>query len=133
MPVRCVIVDDNEGFVAAARRVLDRDGVTVVGVAANTGDALTLVAEVRPDVVLVDVCLGEEDGFALAERITAASADSGPPPLILISTHAVEEFEEIVEHSPALAFLTKIDLSGYAVRGILTRGHRRGSRRRHMG
>jgi CheY-like chemotaxis protein len=40
MPLRCLLVDDNDGFLRAATLLLQREGVTVVGVASNIVDAL---------------------------------------------------------------------------------------------
>ena len=112
MALRCVIVDDNLQFQAAARDLLEREGVSVVGVASTTAEALERVEELRPDVTLVDVDLGEESGFELARRLTAG-------PVVLISTHAEEELTELVAASPAVGFLTKADLSGRALCGLL--------------
>jgi DNA-binding NarL/FixJ family response regulator len=118
MAVRCVIVDDNDHFLEAARDALERDGIAVVGVATNIADALTRTRELRPDVTLVDVCLGEESGFALAEEI-ARTSGAEPSSVILVSTYAESDFESMVESSPALAFLSKSDLSGRTIREIL--------------
>ncbi len=66
MVLRCVIVDDSARFLEAARALLEREGVDVVGVASTIAEALRLVDEVRPDVTLVDIDLGAESGFDLA-------------------------------------------------------------------
>jgi DNA-binding NarL/FixJ family response regulator len=118
MAVQCVIVDDNDHFLEAARDALERDGVQVVGVASSGAEAIARIGELRPDVTLVDVCLGEESGFALAERIAGASA-ADPSPVILVSTYAQTDFEEMIATSSALTFLSKSDLSGGAIREIL--------------
>ena len=65
--MRCLIVDDIAGSVDAARGLLERQGITVVGVASNTTEALRCFEELRPDVTLVDIDLGGESGFELAE------------------------------------------------------------------
>ncbi|MDT5075583.1 MAG: hypothetical protein QOJ80_220, partial [Mycobacterium sp.] len=67
--MRCVIVDDSTNFIDAARRLLEHDGILVVGVASTSAEALRCVQDLRPDVILVDVNLGEENGFELAEQI----------------------------------------------------------------
>jgi CheY-like chemotaxis protein len=67
--IRCILVDDNEAFVETARRVLEPDGVRVTGTASNSGEALLRASELRPDVVLVDIMLGDENGFDLARRL----------------------------------------------------------------
>jgi CheY-like chemotaxis protein len=121
--MRCLIVDDSAYFVAAARGLLEREGVAVVGVAATGADALRCFEELRPDVTLVDVDLGGESGFDVAERLHR-SAGPAAPPLILISTHAAQDFAELIEESPAAGFVAKSTLSGGAIRDLVCRRDR---------
>ena len=51
--MRCLIVDDSQGFLAAARRLLQRQGITVTGVASTGEEALRQAEKLRPDVVLL--------------------------------------------------------------------------------
>jgi DNA-binding NarL/FixJ family response regulator len=53
--LRCLIVDDSPRFLEAARGLLEREGIVVVGVAPNGADAVRLAVELRPDVCLVDI------------------------------------------------------------------------------
>ena len=78
-PIRVVIVDDNPEFLDSARRLLEHQGVRVAGVASTNADGLRYVQELRPDVTLVDVNLGEESGFDLAEALQE-SDDGGRGP-----------------------------------------------------
>jgi CheY-like chemotaxis protein len=64
--MRCVIVDDDEAFVQAARTLLEREGMTVTGSAGSGAEAVQRVRALRPDVVLIDIRLGEESGFEAA-------------------------------------------------------------------
>ena len=57
MGLRCLLVDDSEGFLKAARAFLEPEGMTVVGVASTGEAALRHVIELRPDVTLVDIDL----------------------------------------------------------------------------
>ena len=68
MPIRLLIVDDNPEFLKAARRVLEGDGIQVVGVASTTAEAVSKHSKLQPDVTLVDVNLGDEDGVASPGR-----------------------------------------------------------------
>ena len=63
MPLRCMLVDDNEAFLEAASLLLEREGVTVVGVALSIAEALRRARALRPDVILVDIGLGDESGL----------------------------------------------------------------------
>ena len=107
MQIRCLIVDDNRPFLDAARLLLEREGMAVVGVATTSADALQLAEELRPDVVLVDIRLGGESGFDLARRLRS--------PVILISTYARREYAEEIAASPATGFISKTELSASAI------------------
>ena len=111
--VSCLIVDDSRSFLEAARTLLEREGLAVVGIASTGAEALDEVAALQPDVVLVDVFLGPESGFELARRLDGAAA------VILISTHDEAAFEDQVAASPAAGFLSKASLSASAILGIV--------------
>ena len=118
--MRCLIVDDNVGFLHAARLLLEQEGLRVVGVATSGDEALRAVAELRPDVTLLDIDLGAESGFDVARRL-ADDRDSGPGQLILISTHSEEDLVDLIEESPAIGFLGKPSLSATSIKDLL--GH----------
>jgi DNA-binding NarL/FixJ family response regulator len=124
--LRCLIVDDSPRFLDAARGLLERQGITVVGVASTSAEALARAAALRPDVTLVDVDLGGESGLELARRL---HDQAGPAraPVILISTHAEADYAELVAASPAVGFLAKVALSAGAIRDLLA-GQGDGSR-----
>jgi|RhiMetdeSRZDD1v2_1073273.scaffolds.fasta_scaffold224870_1 DNA-binding NarL/FixJ family response regulator len=121
MSLRCLIVDDDAGFGAAARRLLDRQGLVVVGVAASCAEAMRRVRELAPDVALVDVGLGEESGFDLARDLNDLECPSLG--LILISTREESDFDSLIEASPAVGFLSKSQLSAQAIFDLLRNGH----------
>jgi CheY-like chemotaxis protein len=77
MMLRCLIVDDSPHFLDAARGLLERQGITVVGVASTSAEALRRAQELRPDVTLVDIDLGGESGLELARRL---HHQAGPAP-----------------------------------------------------
>jgi DNA-binding NarL/FixJ family response regulator len=118
MTVRSVLVDDNSRFLAAARELLEREGIDVVGVASNIDDATRAVAALRPDVCLVDIDLGEESGFDLARRL-AARADHSPR-VVLISAYPERDFADMIADSPAIGFVAKPDISAARVRALLS-------------
>jgi CheY-like chemotaxis protein len=116
--LRCLLVDDSPHFLDAARGLLERQGVTVVGVASNSTDALRRAEELRPDVTLLDIDLGGESGLELARRLHRQDGQV-PRPVILISTHAEQDYAELIAASPAVGFLPKTALSGDAIRELL--------------
>jgi len=124
--LRCLIIDDSPRFLDAARGLLERQGITVVGVAANSADALQRAGELRPDLTLLDIDLGGESGLELARRLHDQPG-LAPGPVILISTHAEQDYAELIAASPAIGFLSKTTLSGDAIRDLLA-GHRDGDR-----
>jgi len=116
--VRCLIVDDSADFRDAASALLARAGISVVGVAANSAEALSLYHEVHPDVALVDIDLGVESGFDLAEQLDRV-ATSPPLAVILVSTYAEADLADMIATSPAVGFLQKFSLTPEAIHGLL--------------
>ena len=116
-----LIVDDNWLFLEAARDRLESEGLRVVGVAADSAEALRRAAQLRPEVVLVDVVLGDQSGLELARRLAAYHRDGGPT-VILISTYSAADFAGPIAESPATGFLPKQELSADAIRRIVDSG-----------
>ena len=106
----CSIVDDNTRFLDAARSTLERQGLEVVGTAMTSAEALERVETLRPDVVLVDISLGDESGFELTRLLV----DDHRTRVVLISTRAEDDYADLVATSPAVGFLSKSQLSASA-------------------
>jgi DNA-binding NarL/FixJ family response regulator len=116
MELTCLIVDDQESFLTAARELLTRQGLQVVGVAMTSAEAQEMTRILVPDVVLVDINLGTESGFDLAAEL----GDVEPrPAVILVSTHSESEFADLIEQAPVAGFLPKSALSARAVRELI--------------
>ena len=120
MPLRCLLVDDNEAFLKAASLLLEREGVTVMGVASSIAGALRQARALRPDIILVDIGLGDESGFDLA-RLLAQDGQGGGAEVILISTAAEADYADLIAESPAAGFLAKAELSAGGISRILGR------------
>jgi DNA-binding NarL/FixJ family response regulator len=119
--LRCLIVDDNTAFIAAAKSVLNGPDFDVVGEATTAGEALRQFRALAPEVVLVDVDLGEESGFALAHQLAEADgADHSR--LVLVSAHPEREFANLIAESPAVGFLAKSELSPASLSELLNGG-----------
>ena len=120
MALRCLIIDDSPDFCEAARDLLEGQGITVVGHAASSAEAIRSVRELRPEVALVDIDLGIESGFDLARRL-ADDLDGSEPQLmlVLVSTHDEREFARLIEESPAIGFLAKTELSAERIYRLL--------------
>ncbi|MDX6241733.1 MAG: hypothetical protein QOG10_6557 [Kribbellaceae bacterium] len=120
MPLQCLLVDDNDAFLQAASILLQREGVTVVGMASNIAEGLRQARALRPDVILVDIGLGEESGFDLP-RLLARDGQSGNAEVIMISARAESDYTELLAESPAAGFLAKSELSVLGISRVL--GH----------
>jgi len=118
MRPRCLIVDDNESFLEIAAASLAGEDLDVVATATTSADALRRVAEQKPDVVLVDINLGEESGFELA-RLLVERYPRLASGVVLISTRAERDFGGLVKASPAAGFVPKTQLSARAVREVV--------------
>jgi DNA-binding NarL/FixJ family response regulator len=119
MPIRCLVVDDSRSFLDAARAVLEREGLTIAGVASTGAEALEEARALRPDVVLLDISLGDESGFDVARCLVEDSPDGAT--VILISTHSEADFSDLIAASPAAGFVPKSELSASAIRRFVDR------------
>jgi CheY-like chemotaxis protein len=126
--LRCLLVDDSVQFLEAASRLLERQGVAVVGVASTKAEALARVRELEPEVTIVDVDLNGESGFDLCWEL-AATSDEAPMSTILASTRSESDLSAFVAVTPVLGFISKSELSADAIRDFLAdRNHGHGCR-----
>jgi CheY-like chemotaxis protein len=114
--LQCVIVDDDASFLKVAQTLLESDGVTVAGVASTCAEAVQRVEALRPDVVLIDIRLGQESGFDAARQL---AANGHAAAMIMISTHAGADYADLIAESPVTGFLPKAELSAAAIRRML--------------
>lgn len=103
-----VIVDDHAGFRACARRLLESEGYRVIGEAADGESGLQTARELEPELMLIDVCLPDIDGFELAARVSALEP---APTVILTSSRDCSELEPFTG-SCACGVIPKDRLSG---------------------
>jgi DNA-binding NarL/FixJ family response regulator len=113
--LRCMIVDDNAEFRAAAATLLEMQGIAVLGAASTSAEALQLVEELRPDVTLVDVNLGAENGFNLVEKLHRRQSTA----ILISSAYSHHDLADLVSASPAVGYLAKWDLSSTAICNLL--------------
>jgi CheY-like chemotaxis protein len=101
---RVVVAEDNAQIRELLRQQLSELGHTVVGEAADGWEAVRVVANTRPDVVVIDWGLPGQDGLAA----TASIAKTAPTPVVIISAYvAAGDPEADAREAGANAFLAK--------------------------
>ena len=103
--VRVLVVDDQEPFRNAMAAVVEEtDGFEVVGAVASGEESVTATADLRPDLVLMDVNLPGVDGIQ-ATRMIRSLGDGKAPVVVLLSTYDEDEFDH--RGSGAAAYVPK--------------------------
>ena len=105
MVLRVLVADDQPLVPSGYRTVLDAaDGVTVVGEAADGGQAGALAARLRPDVVVMDVRMPRVDGLTATGLL---SAQPGGPAVLVVTTYDLDEYVFGALRAGAAGFLLK--------------------------
>jgi DNA-binding NarL/FixJ family response regulator len=110
-----LIVDDHPSFRASARAILEADGFTILGEAKDGTTALTMLRELRPDVVLLDVQLPDMSGF----DVCVECGDLDRTSVVLVSSRDATDYGSLIESSGARGFVPKAELSGAAITSLL--------------
>jgi DNA-binding NarL/FixJ family response regulator len=105
MNIRILLADDHALVRAGLRALIDEmPGIQVVGEAENGSDALRLIAELHPDVALVDISMPQLNGLEVAAR---ASAEHRSTRVVMLSMHAFEEYVHRALVAGAAGYLLK--------------------------
>jgi DNA-binding NarL/FixJ family response regulator len=103
--IKVVIADDQALVRGGFRMILDaREDIEVGGEAADGAEAIALVAEHEPDVVLMDVRMPNVDGIEATRQIVASGS---PARIIILTTHDVDEYVFAALRAGASGFLLK--------------------------
>ena len=106
-PIRVLVVDDQELVRTGFCVILDAaEGITVVGEAGNGTQAVRAAAELKPDVILMDVRMPEMDGLEAARLITGGDRESGPR-VVMLTTFDFDDYVYEALRSGASGFLLK--------------------------
>ncbi|MFF4258104.1 response regulator [Streptomyces sp. NPDC001663] len=105
-PLRVVIADDERMVRTALRAILSAEpDLEVVGEAATGAEAVSVVREVRPDVVLMDVRMPDVDGIRATEQILATL--DVPPRIVVVTTFENDSYVYDALRAGAAGFLLK--------------------------
>ena len=116
-PATMLLVDDNARYRHQLRRLIGKVcPQATIYEAENIGEAVHLAQRAAPQLVLVDVVLGEEDGIRCTRRIKALCPSSR---VVLISAYPDREFHRQGLEAGAVAFLDKKDLDAATLRQII--------------
>jgi len=95
--VRVVVVDDSQPMCDLLQHQFDgTSDIEIVGTANNGEDALRIVEELRPDVLLLDLIIPRLDGMAVLERM--AVMDKRPEVMVLSALGGEEVVQEVAQY-----------------------------------
>jgi two-component system, NarL family, invasion response regulator UvrY len=118
--VQVLVVDDQAPFRAAARAVIARvPGFELVAEATSGEEAVELVDQVHPAVVLMDINMGVMDGLEATKIITTAHPETF---VILVSTYTEADMPPAARSCGAMAYVNKDELSPRVVRRLWEAG-----------
>lgn len=114
--IRVLLVDDQELVRSGLRRILRRkDGFEVVGECTDGSQVPAAVAELQPDVVVMDLRMRDVDGIEATRRLTA---QADPPPVLALTTFDDDELLSGVLRAGAAGFLLKDSPAEELIRGV---------------
>jgi len=116
MALRILLVDDNSEFRRHARRLLELDGLEIVGEATDAASALKSARRLRPDVVLLDVGLPDTSGLQIVDQLCPPGSPG--PAIVLISTHTAHDLGPLLQRSNARGFIAKHELAGSRIEAL---------------
>jgi len=113
-PIKVLIVDDQPPFRAVARTVVGlTTGFEVIGEAVTGEDAVSMAADLDPDLVLMDINLPGINGIEATRRIVQARPETA---VLLLSTYREQDLPGDARTCGALGYVHKEDLGPTTVR-----------------
>lgn len=106
-PVRILIVDDHAVLRKAVRRLLEtRSEFEVCGEAEDGLQAIEMAAELKPNVVILDIVMPTMNGFEAARKIMVVSPESR---IVVLSSHKDKQLLEEARNVGAVCYVPKAD------------------------
>jgi len=102
---RLLLVDDHPLYREGLRQIIERDPeLTVCGEASGAAEALEVIPQLMPDLVLVDISLGSSSGIDLLKAIRSAFDDL---PVLVVSMHDESLYAERALRAGAMGYVMK--------------------------
>ena len=122
--VRVLIAEGNDELRTQCTQILRRQGINVIGEAADGQDALVKITRLKPGVVISDMHLGKIDGVGVIRESKKQLGDGYPAFIMISSFHNPGVFEECVEAGAAYCMLVPLDYNtlGDRIRRIGEKG-----------
>lgn len=116
--IKVVVVDDHDVVRGAVSALLDaNDEMEVVGEATNGKEAIAVVEELMPDVVVMDISMPGMDGIAATEKITASNGRQTR--VVMLSMYASSDLVEQTLKKGATGYLLKRSTPAELVNGVI--------------
>ena len=113
-PIRVAVVDDHAVVRDGTAALLEREAdIEIVGVAGTLEAATGLLAQ-HPDVLVVDIRLGEQNGFAFVREVKEA----GGPAVVILSAFDYPQYVDAALRLGASGYVLKTDPFGNLVNAI---------------
>lgn len=111
MKIKTLLVDDSIAFLNIACRYLATQPIELVGKAQSGAMALKMSETLKPDLVLLDLELGDAEDMNGMIVLHAIKAQPHPPCVIIITLHDQDEYREAARQAGANGFISKRDFA----------------------
>lgn len=116
MPVRILLVDDHPAYLERARALLELlDGAEVVGIALSGAEAITLAANLRPDLVLLDFQMPGLNGIETTRRLKASDPSLQ---VVIVTAHDDVAYRTAAASAGADGWIPKTEIAD-RIAGVL--------------
>jgi len=105
MGAHVLLIEDEQNIIEAIRFLLSREGWRV-DTHSNGADAVEVVKDLKPDLVILDVMLPGRSGFDILEDLRAQAATSDLP-VLMLTARGQSRDRELAEKAGVSRFMTK--------------------------
>lgn len=103
---KVIVVDDHPFVRASVKALLSQDGFDIIGETGNGQEAIRLVRDLQPDLIVLDIGIPDLDGFEVINRLSVLSRSVK---VLVLSTQSPEQFSIRCKHAGAAGYVCKND------------------------